>query len=166
MAVSWQKRFGARLITQNVDDLFERAGASEVLHVHGFLAALRCIGCGAEWDFGYRAFDPARDHCPPCGSLKCVKPAVVFFNESAPAYAEMWRSLAELTANDLLVVIGTSGQVLPIEHIAQSCRAISVLSNRQSERTLEEHDFDHVLHGRAAEIAPQIDALLTRLMER
>jgi NAD-dependent deacetylase len=166
MAASWQRRFGARLITQNVDDLFERAGAREVLHVHGLLTALRCLGCDAAWDFGYRAFDRDSDHCPECGSLKSVKPAVVFFNEPAPAYAEMWRSLAELTRDDLLVVIGTSGQVLPIEEIAHSCRAVSVLSNLQSERSLGEEDFDHVLHGRAAEIAPQLDALVTRLMER
>ncbi len=165
MAVSWQRRFGARLITQNVDDLFERAGARDVLHVHGLLTRLRCVGCDAEWDFGYRAFDRDRDHCAQCGSLKCVKPAVVFFNEPAPAYAEMWRSLAELSEDDVLVIVGTSGQVLPIEEIAYGCPAITVLSNLQSEHSLEEHGFDHVLHGRAAETAPQLDELVTRLME-
>ena len=86
MAVSWQKRFGAELITQNVDDLFERAGARDVLHVHGFLTSLRCLFCDVAWDFGYRRFDPAHDHCPRCGGLRTVKPDVVFFNERAPLY--------------------------------------------------------------------------------
>ncbi|MGO9430815.1 SIR2 family NAD-dependent protein deacylase [Rhodoblastus sp.] len=165
LCVSWQERFGADLITQNVDDLFERAGAHDVLHVHGFLTSMRCVECGAEWHFGYRKFDPATDRCPHCQGLH-VKPNVVFFHEQAPLYAEMWRRLAGLTHDDVMVVIGTSGNVLPIAEIARRTPATTVLSNLETESAMTENYFTHVLHGRAAEIAPQLDALATSLMER
>ena len=164
MAADWQTRFGAQLITQNVDDLFERAGAQDVLHVHGHLTGLRCTGCGAEWETGYRPFDPAKDHCHFCGASHTVKPNVVFFNEQAPLYRDMWQALDELTARDVLVVVGTSGNVLPVARMAYHCAAVSVLSNLEREDSIPEHCFDHVLHGRAAEIAPQLDALVTALM--
>ncbi len=158
--------FGAELITQNVDDLFERAGARDVTHVHGFLTALRCMSCGAQWLIGYRRFSPEADRCPQCGRLESVKPNVVFFNEPAPRYGEMWRSLESLTANDVLAVIGTSGLVLPIGEVARRSPATTILSNLQSAEIPRDEDFDHVLHGRAAEIAPQLDRLVTELMGR
>ena len=166
LATSWQRRFGATLITQNVDDLFERAGARDVLHVHGFLTALRCLDCGAEWDFGYQKFSPENHACPQCGAFRAVKPNVVFFNESAPLYTEMFRRLEALTAADLLVVIGTSGTVLPVAEIARRSLATTILSNLDSDPSVADRHFTHVLHGRAAEIAPELDAFVTRLMER
>ena len=166
LVVDWEKRYSAELITQNVDDLFERAGARYVMHVHGFLSAMRCVSCGAQWLFGYRRFSPATDCCPRCGRLESVKPNVVFFNEPAPRYAEMWRSLGSLTRDDVLVAIGTAGLVLPVGEIARNCPATTVLSNLESAESPRDEDFDRVLHGRAAEIAPHLDALVSELMER
>jgi NAD-dependent deacetylase len=166
LAVDWERRYNAELITQNVDDLFERAGARYVMHVHGFLSSMRCVSCGAQWLFGYRRFDPAADRCPKCGRMESVKPNVVFFNEQAPRYAQMWKSLESLTGDDVLVAIGTSGLVLPIGQIARRCPATTILSNLESAETPRDEDFDHVVHGRAAEIAPQLDALVTALMEK
>jgi NAD-dependent deacetylase len=127
---------------------------------------MRCLECGAQWDIGYHKFDPAVDRCPQCHGVHGVKPNVVFFHEPAPLYGEMWRRLAELTRDDLLVVIGTSGTVLPVAEIARLTAATTILSNLQSEPGLDETPFTYVLHGRAAETAPQLDALATRLMER
>jgi NAD-dependent deacetylase len=165
LAVDWERRYNAELITQNVDDLFERAGARYVMHVHGFLSAMRCVSCGAQWLFGYRRFDPAADRCPKCERKESVKPNVVFFNEQAPRYAQMWKSLESLTEDDVLVAIGTSGLVLPIGQIARRCPATTILSNLESAETPRDEDFDHVVHGRAAEIAPQLDALVRELMK-
>ena len=95
-----------------------------------------------------------------------MKPNVVFFNEQAPRYAQMWNSLESLTDEDVLVAIGTSGLVLPIGQIARRCPATSVLSNLETAETPRDEDFDFVVHGRAAEIAPRLDALVTELMER
>jgi NAD-dependent deacetylase len=164
MAAKWQKRFGAELITQNVDDLFERAGAQDVIHVHGHLTGLRCLACETHWNCGYKTFDPATDRCPQCGGVHEVKPDVVFFNERAPLYQKLWEKLDSLSHDDLLVIVGTSGNVLPIAGIACHSRAVTVLSNLESEPAIPEHYFDHVLHGRAAKIAPQLDALVKAIL--
>ena len=58
LAVDWEQRFGADLITQNVDDLFERAGARYVLHVHGFLPSLRCVSLRRPMAVRLQEFDP------------------------------------------------------------------------------------------------------------
>lgn len=165
LIVDWQRRYGARLMTQNVDDLFERAGATDVIHVHGSLTSLRCLSCDHHWEVGYAAFDPDTDCCPKCQSGAAVKPNVVFFSEEAPNYYQMWGELGCLGKGDVLAIMGTSGMVLPVGNIARLSNATTLLSNLESAPSLKDADFDHVLHGRAADIAPELDSLVTRLME-
>lgn len=160
------------VITQNIDDLLERGGCTDVLHVHGSLLAMQCKACGHEWPQGYAPWDPLTDRCR-CNSLKGVKPAVVFFNEGAPRYRHMHRALDALQDGDVLLVMGTSGQVIPIGVWAASMPAIAILSNLKSDDRIsmpgapvcEDRQFDHVLHGRAEEKAAEIEALVIRLME-
>lgn len=125
LLVDWQKRYGATLITQNVDDLLERAGAEDVLHAHGRLVQMRCEACGKTWEIGYRAWDCSHERCP-CSCRKGIKPDVVFFGERAPEYPRIWKLLSSLEEQDLLVVIGTDGAVIPIGKIVAElpCRAI------------------------------------------
>lgn len=106
------------IITQNVDDLHERAGAKDVVHLHGSLFASRCFACGR----------PRADvHLPPEATQKpllrlmpprcthCdgyVRPGVVWFGEPLPQLA--WRKAERCaTECDLMIAIGTSGHVFP-----------------------------------------------------
>jgi NAD-dependent deacetylase len=105
------------IVTQNVDDLHERAGSPEVLHLHGSLQRPRCQACAREHRLppgipqepeGGRRLAPPR--CGHCGGW--VRPGVVWFGESLPA--EVWkRTERALQACDLMLVIGTSGLVQP-----------------------------------------------------
>ncbi len=160
--VDWQRRFGARLVTQNVDDLLERAGAEGVLHVHGRLTEMQCTACGRRWDIGYRAW--GEDERCACRSAEPVKPGVVFFGEAAPGYGEMGRLFRGLTERDVLVVIGTGGEVVDIGAVAAATPAATVLSNLDSSPTIDDAAFGVVLHGRAAEMAPTLDHVVAELM--
>lgn len=51
MVASWQARYDTTIITQNVDDLLERAGVQNVIHLHGFLREMLCTACGQIWDY-------------------------------------------------------------------------------------------------------------------
>ena len=104
-------------ITQNVDDLFERAG-TEALHVHGELTKMECEACGNNWNIGYKAFDIEKDRCPKCDSLKGVRPKIVFFYGSAPMYEYMFNA-ADHTMNpeSIVVIIGTMGNVIDVNSI-------------------------------------------------
>jgi len=171
LLVDWQARFDAQLITQNVDDLLERAGARDVLHVHGFLPEMRCLACGHDWSVGTAAWDPEEDRCPACNSLKGVKPNVVFFNEQAPLYAPMWKAFRSLTREDILVVIGTDGAVIPIGAIAAElpCRkALNTLAPVPREAwqpgMVSPALFHRSLFMRAAEAVGELDALVSGWM--
>lgn len=168
MVARLQKRFPETvIITQNIDNLHERAGATNVLHVHGNLTEMKCEACGHVWDIGYSEWG-SDDKCPnirgatPCGCKKGVKPNVVFFNEMAPNYAPMWKTFESLQKSDVLLVVGTSGEVIRIGEIASRVPATTVLSNLVPSETLDRH-FDHVLHGRAAETAANLETFVESL---
>lgn len=111
------------LITQNVDDLHERAGSHEVTHLHGQLERPRCFNCQREPDTalpipdepeaGRRVTPPACTHCG--GPLR---PGVVWFGESLPTSA-LGQAFQAAEACDLLISVGTSGVVYPAAEIPQ-----------------------------------------------
>lgn len=111
MIAGWKNLYSnsTTVLTQNVDDLLERAGCYGVVHLHGYLQDMHCTACGDRWNIGYTAWDPEKDRCPGCNSLRGVKPGVVFFHETAPKYANLYQAFRKLTEEDTVVVIGTSG---------------------------------------------------------
>lgn len=105
------------LITQNVDDLHQRAGSRVLAHLHGELSRPRCFRCSqptryapgipSEPEDGRRLEPPL---CPACGGP--IRPGVVWFGESLPEPA--WkRALAATEEADLVFSVGTSALVYP-----------------------------------------------------
>ena len=95
------------IVTQNVDDLHERAGARRLLHMHGELMSALCAACGAR--VPHPGPLPPGECCAACGAA-ALRPDIVFFGEFP---YRMDRIEAALTACDLFVSIGTSGAVYP-----------------------------------------------------
>jgi len=137
------------LITQNIDDLHERAGSVHVLHMHGALRSALCRSCGTrvEWEGDLGDYPP----CPACHELE-LRPDVVWFGEVP---YEMDRIFAALERADLFVSIGTSGAVYPAAGFVQAAAAYGA-------RTLElnlvpsdgTHFFAESRHGPAGELVP------------
>ena len=109
------------VITQNVDDLHERGGSVDVLHLHGSLHHPRCSVCGNAHTLppgipmepeGGRRLCPPR--CHQCG--ESVRPGVVWFGEDLPV-KELSHAFAAASGCDVLFVIGTSGLVQPASSI-------------------------------------------------
>lgn len=101
-----EKHFNVNIITQNVDDLHERAGSSKVLHLHGELRKVRSTGDERliyQWDQDLKIGDN-------CEKGHQLRPHVVWFGEAVPAMEEA-TSIARTA--DIFVVIGTSLQVYP-----------------------------------------------------
>ncbi|TNC74240.1 SIR2 family NAD-dependent protein deacylase [Rubellimicrobium roseum] len=171
LLANWQTRFRTTLITQNIDDLLERAGARDVLHVHGVLSEMRCLACGSVWDIGPKAWDPSEERCPTCGSRDRVKPNVVFFNEPAPLYKPMSEILGALGRDDVLVVIGTDGAVVPIGQIAERLPCRKVLNNLEPVAPenfvpgmVMPRQFDRTLFKPAAKVVGELDEIVTGWM--
>ncbi|HEX7872577.1 MAG TPA: NAD-dependent deacylase [Sphingobium sp.] len=104
------------IVTQNVDDLHERAGAHRMLHMHGELQSALCATCGDR-----RAHEgslPPGSQCPVCDSPS-LRPDIVFFGEIP---YEMERIEEALEQADLFISIGTSGAVYPAAGFVQAAR--------------------------------------------
>lgn len=104
------------LVTQNVDDLHERAGSARLLHMHGELNSALCAACGDR-----RAWSgslPPGSVCGACGAA-ALRPDIVFFGEMPYRMDAIDRALAEA---DLFVSIGTSGAVYPAAGFVQTAR--------------------------------------------
>ncbi|WP_028660208.1 NAD-dependent deacylase [Nocardioides insulae] len=140
---------GLLVVTQNVDDLHERAGSKRVIHMHGELLQALCAACETRSPWaGDLLGGPA---CPACDAA-ALRPDVVWFGEIP---YEMDRIQSALAGADLFVSIGTSGAVYPAAGFVQLARAFGA---RTLELNLEPSDGSHFFHearhGRAGEIVP------------
>lgn len=143
-----QARDDVTLVTQNVDDLHERAGATGVLHMHGSLMQALCAACGTRWP-APDAMQPEHA-CPACAQPE-TRPDVVWFGEIPYHMDEIG---AALEACDLFVSIGTSGEVYPAAGFVAQARA---QGTRTLELNLEPSGalFDEGRYGPATRIVPE-----------
>ena len=139
------------VITQNVDDLHERSGVKNLLHMHGELAKVSCNDCSGihEWREDLTIETP----CPGCGSAGAMRPYVVWFGEM-PRFMD---EAADAIMNaDLFVSIGTSGSVYPAAGFAAQARSSGIAA---MELNLEPSDnallFTDSRYGPATVVVPQ-----------
>jgi len=137
------------IVTQNVDDLHERAGSRAVWHMHGDLAGALCAACGFRWDAP--KVMTAGDPCPDCGAAM-TRPDIVWFGEMPYLMDEI---LAALVSADLFVSIGTSGNVYPAAGFVEVAAQAGVAT---LELNLEASDvasgFDATRQGMASDLVP------------
>ena len=139
------------LVTQNIDDLHERAGSRNLIHMHGEILKARCEACGAVTD--WRNDLEVATRCPACGEAGALRVHVVWFGEMP---FEMERITQTLAAAALFVSIGTSGSVYPAAGFVEEARMIG--RARTVELNLEPSEgaslFHEARHGPASELVP------------
>ena len=145
---NWEGDF--LLITQNVDDLHDRAGSEKLLHMHGELRKVKCVKCGFNSSWTDDLLQETE--CPKCGSTHSLRPDIVWFGEMPYHLDECFQACA--TA-DIFISIGTSGEVYPaagfVSHTPEMCRRIEVNPKSTGiSRQFEEH-----IQGPAAEVLPE-----------
>ena len=138
------------IVTQNVDDLHERAGAHRVLHMHGELKSAWCRACDARAPWAGRLGDhPA---CPECGATGGLRPDIVWFGEMP---YEMERIDRALMHADLFVSIGTSGAVYPAAGFVQTARYCGAQTLEMNlDPSLASYHFHESRIGKAGELVP------------
>ena len=152
------------VITQNVDDMFEKADCPDVLHLHGFLKELKCKKCNSILDIGYEKQSGNYESCSKCNKL--LRPNIVFFGEQAPKYKDMYK---EFKSCEVLVVIGTSGAVINTDMFLNSQIILSILNNLEESSYINDSLYSKVLYKKATlaidEIASDIEEYLISYRE-
>ena len=166
MIAGWQGRYPyTKIQTQNVDKLLESAGCVDVVHLHGEIDQMKCLSCRNIWTIGNTNWDINTDVCPKCNGSTNVKPAVIFFNESAPNYVHYYEMLTNLREDDIIVVIGTSGEVLQISEDLRYKKCLKILNNREPCDFIDHTLFDHVFFESAESAASKISMVLESIIE-
>lgn len=153
-----ESRHELSLITQNVDDLHERGGSSEVRHMHGALLKKKCQWCGVasacEVDLAIE------DECVDCGRGGGMRPDIVWFGEMPYGLEEIDRLLFEA---ELFVSIGTSGAVYPAGNFVNLAKMAGAKTMEFNlERTEVSDSFEEVRLGKAGETVPEwVEELIT-----
>jgi NAD-dependent deacetylase len=145
------------IVTQNIDNLHQRAGARRVFELHGHMREATCIRC-----YTKVPVDPRLEQfilagkVPKCHCGGVLKPDVILFGEQLPVRV-LNQALAEARRADLILVAGSSLEVTPaadIPYLAVECGARSIIVNL--EPTAFDAQADVVIHGDVAEILPRI----------
>lgn len=138
------------LITQNVDDLHERAGSKRILHMHGELLSLRCER-NPQHVFPFSEEETMKTECPFCGAMS--RPNIVWFGEQPLYMDEIQEALTECK---LFAYIGTSGVVYPaagFKNIAKHFGAKVVCLNLDIDE--KDSSTDEYIQGKAGETVPK-----------
>ncbi len=141
------------IITQNVDNLHQEAGSSNVIEYHGTSKTLSCLWCGRR----YKKEEKRGEYPPKCGCGRILKPDIVFFGEPIPQDA-MAQSFQMASKADVLLVIGTSAVVSPantIPSIAKQNGAKIIEINKES-TWLTDSVTDIFLQGSAGKIISEL----------
>ncbi|MFX0123222.1 MAG: NAD-dependent deacylase [Candidatus Hodarchaeota archaeon] len=108
-----QEGFDIAILTQNVDDLHERAGSQKVTHLHGQIRQARCVSCGSTFIWTLDLLKTVND-IPRCSICQSVcRPDVVWFGEGLD-HQIIQRCIDRLSLTDVLLIAGTSGVVYPV----------------------------------------------------
>ncbi|MFA6429674.1 MAG: Sir2 family NAD-dependent protein deacetylase [Patescibacteria group bacterium] len=139
LLAKWAKeRTNVELVTQNIDGLHERAGHPDVIRFHGSVWRNRCTVCHLEREDTALSYNTLPT-CPACGALE--RPAVVLYGESIPDEAHARACINAIRAK-LVIIIGTSGMVMPAALIPNIARAHGAVI---ADINPHENDVDAVL---------------------
>ncbi len=147
------------LVTQNIDNLHERAGSTSIIHMHGEILKARCLDCDAVVPW---LDDLETTHaCPSCAAVDRLRPHIVWFGEMPLDLDHIYQALESV---DLFLAIGTSGQVYPAAGFVQAVneigRARTIELNLEPSAVHGQFDEQHI--GQATDVVPAlVDELLS-----
>lgn len=148
------------LVTQNVDDLHDRAGSRSLLHMHGELMKVRCMSCNVAVPWETDVLPDSE--CPTCSKKGTLRPHIVWFGEIPIGMDEIGSALQNC---DYFAAIGTSGHVYPAAGFVQwagpGCHTVEI----NLEPSIVNSAFRESIQGPATKTVPSwVKELLSRLI--
>lgn len=155
------------VVTQNIDDLHERAGSENVIHLHGSLNTPKCFACHRPAELTNIQYSASEEgslieppRCSRCGGR--LRPGVVWYGENLPKSA--WKAATLLaTGCDVLISVGTSGDVFPAARLpAIALSAGSMVVHVNTSMVGSGNPNEVMLMGKASVVLPQLFAAMTQ----
>ncbi len=143
------------VITQNIDNLHQKAGSREVYEFHGNSQYLLCLNCGKRRHVSEIDLGTLPPRCADCDGL--LKPDFVFFGEPIPEQAST-RALAEAHQSDLFILIGTTGEVMPAAMIPPTAKrnGATIIEINVEPSLYTDHITDILLQAKATEAVSRL----------
>jgi len=150
-----QKGLIKGVITQNIDDLHQKAGSKNVFEFHGNSQRLVCTKCGAAYPPGYIDFDHLPPLCGACSGL--IKPDFVFFGENIPFDAYQ-NSVEAAEKADVVIVIGSTGEVMPAAQMPLIAKqnGATIIEVNPVPSDFTKSVTDYYLEGKATEVMKEL----------
>ena len=147
------------IITQNIDNLHQKAGNKHVIEFHGNTRDLVCLNCHKTTPVSQADMSQNPVTCPHCGGL--LKPDFVFFGEPIPAAAYQ-KSLEHTLAADVYLIIGTTGIIMPASLLPYEAQknGATIIEINVSPSNCTNSISDIFLQGKASDILKQLDHLI------
>ncbi|MCP4550597.1 MAG: NAD-dependent deacylase [Bacteroidetes bacterium] len=159
MAKMEKRGFIGSIITQNIDNLHQKAGSKFVYELHGTSRTLSCLKCSSEYELNFVDLNFLPPTCYICRGI--LKPNIVFFNEDIPQFA-LKRSKEEALKSDVLLIVGTNAEVLPAADIPVMAKknGAKIIEINICESHFTNTITDIFLKGKATEIMAEIGKYL------
>lgn len=150
-----KKGYLKTVITQNIDNLHQEAGSKSVIEFHGTAQHLECIECKSKYEPYLKIKNEDVPKCEKCNSV--LKPAFIFFEESIPRQA-FDDSTLHASKADLMIVVGTTGEVMPASTIPYACKrnGAKILEINPEHSLYTSKITSLYLQGKAGEVLPKI----------
>lgn len=140
------------IATQNVSGLHREAGSENVYELHGNIRKIRCNSCNQNSKIDDFLEKRSCSYC----NKEALRPGVVLFGEALPS--EAWnKAIEDIKSSDLLIVIGTSLEVYPVNQFPNMTRGKTVYTNMEESMG---YDFDLEIIGKAGEILIELEKVL------
>lgn len=148
------------IVTQNVDNLHERAGSKNLIHMHGELLKVRCTYSGNIYE--WKGDVSEQDRCTCCLQPRPLRPHIVWFGEMPLEMDRIYTALAEC---DYFLSIGTSGNVYPAAGFVQEANQFGARTIELNlEKSQQATAFQEAKYGKASELVPEfVEQLLATL---
>ncbi len=155
LAVMEENRLLSAIITQNIDDLHQKAGSIKVIEYHGNSQKLICPHCNKQFKPDDIDLNNLPPHCPDDAYV--LKPDFVFFGESIPGTAHLLSS-EESQIAEVFLLIGTTGEVMPAAMVPKFAKenGATIIEINPDESLYTNEITDIFLKGKAGEILPEL----------
>jgi len=150
-----KRGFVKAVITQNIDNLHQKAGSMKVYELHGTSRTLTCMSCSGIYEAAKIDLAQLPPRCPACSGI--LKPDFVFFGEPLPQF-DYSHAIEEANLADVFLVIGTTGEIMPasvIPHIAKRNGATIIEVNPEGS-SYQSTITDIFLRGKAGVVLPEL----------